>query len=261
MRVLAFLGGILFAFGAAAATYSIADLEALAKQEAWQELIDHAEDIAPSQRNEHWQMLVEKAGIGVLTGLDVDKVSFTGLGAADVLLRRFPQLKRSKPFMQKRADVGLRAFTRCFELTGDDNKDSDACAARLVGFSDGDPDNADLSRRAIALIAQHAHFSAAAAAPIYYRLIGRKKGAKECSDAGAKRAVIDALDLQRADPRVAQALEVASQYCWPEMQNELVDAIGRPHEVGHYFENSCGFLVEKKALGTLSTNRCKALPK
>jgi len=244
-----------------ASEYGMADLDALQKQGAWQELVDHAEDVPPSQRNAHWSQLVEEAATGVLAALYVDKVSISALGTADALTRRFPTLKKSKSFMAKRADVGVRAFTRCFELVKDDTDDATACADRLVGFSDGDPDNADLAQRALALIGQHLHYSTASPFPIYYRSIGGKKGAKDCKNASAKSAVIAALSLDKTDARVAEAREVASQTCWDQMKDELVDAVGNPQVGAHYFENACGFLVDKKALGTLQTNRCKALPK
>jgi hypothetical protein len=252
---------VLIAATVHAKTYELPDLDALEKQSSWQELLDHAEDIVPSQRNAHWAQLVEEAGTGVLAGLDTDKVSFTGLGAADELTRRYPQLKKSKAFMAKRAELGLRAFARCFELTDDSTSGVKACAERLAGFSDGDPDNVDLSRRAISLIDHHVRYHTAAAFSIYYRLIGKKKGAKECSNDGAKWAVIEALALDKADPRVAQAREVAQATCWDQMQDQIVDALTTPHDGAHYFENSCGFLVEKKALASLQTDRCKALPK
>jgi hypothetical protein len=241
--------------------YAMADLDALDKRASWDELINHAEDIPPSQRTDHWDQLVEHAGAGVLAGLDVDKVALSGLGTADGLTRRFPQLKKSKPFMQKRADIGLRAFARCFELVVEDS-DKEACATRLVGFSDGDPDNLDLARRAADLVLKHQR-APAAAVPFYYRLMAKKAKAKECSEDAAKRAVVAALDLPKEDPRVAQAREIASQLCWDAMQNAVVDEILREtsKQQHHYFENTCGFLVEKKALGNLQTNRCKALSK
>ena len=243
-----------------AKNYEMSDLEALDKQSAWQELVDHAEDIAPSQRNARWAALVEKAATGILAGLDADKVSLSGLGVADTLTRRYPQLKSSKPFMHERAEVGLRAFARCFVLTGDDNVDADACATRLVGFSDGDPGNADLTRRSIALIETHFHFTTASAFPLYDRLIGGNKGSKVCGEAGAKKATISALEGDRSDPRVRRAQQLASKLCWEQMKNELVDALDKPHAGAHYFENSCHFLVDNKALGNLQTSRCKALP-
>jgi hypothetical protein len=241
--------------------YAMADLDALDKRSSWDELINHAEDIPPSQRTDHWDQLVEHAGVGVVSGLDIDKVALSGLGVADGLTRRFPQLKKSKPFMQKRADIGLRAFGRCFELVTEDS-DKEACAARLVGFSDGDPDNRDLARRAADLVVKHQR-APAASVPFYYRLIAKKAKAKECSEDAAKRAVVAALDLPKDDPRVAQAREIGSQLCWDAMQNALVDEILRESakQQHHYFENTCGFLVEKKALGNLQTSRCKALPK
>ena len=250
---------LLIASTAHARVYELGDLDTLAKSSSWQELLDHAEDIAPSQRTGHWAQLVEEAAIGVVAGLDADKVAFTGLGTADDLTRRYPLLKKSRAFMAKRADVGLRAFARCFELTRRDATTTKACADRLAGFSDGDPDNVDLARRAIALIDANIHYRTAAAFSIYHRLIGITK--KECSNDAAKWAVIEALALDKTDPRVAQAREVASVTCWDQMQNQIVDALTTPHDGAHYFENSCGFLVAKKALATLQTNRCNALPK
>lgn len=251
----------LLASTAYARSYELSDLEALEQQSGWQELLDHADDVAPAQRSTRWMQLVEEAGVGLITGLDTDKLTFTGLGVADELTRRYPTLKTSKLFMAKRADIGLRTFTRCFDVASTDGAMAKMCGERLAGFADGDPDNVDLSRRAIAMIDSRIHFHTAAPFSIYYRLIGGKKGAKECANDGAKWAVIEALALDKTDPRVAQAREVASVTCWDQMQNQLVDALTSAHDGAHYFENSCGFLVDKKALASLQTSRCKALPK
>jgi hypothetical protein len=252
---------LLVATSVQAKSYDLADLETLAKQSAWQELLDHAEDVAPALRNDRWNKLVEDAGTNVLAALDTEKLTLAALATVDQLTHRYPMLAKSKPFMARRADIGMRAFTRCFEATGEDNEDADACAQRLGGFADADPDNADLARRAIALIEKYLHANTSSALPLYARLIAGKKGAKDCSSAGAKKAVITSLELEKTDPRVASARDIASRLCWDAMQNELVDALGQPHANPHYFENSCGFLVEKKALGNLMTKRCQALPK
>ena len=252
---------LLFATPVHAKSYDLTDLEALAKQSAWQELLDHAEDVAPAQRTDRWAKLVEEAGTNVLADLETEKLTISALVRVDELTHRYPMLKKSKPFMAKRADIGMRAFERCFAASGEDNADTEACAQRLSGFSDGDPDNAELARRAIALIEKHLTANTSSALPLYARLIGGKKDAKDCGSGGAKRAVITSLELDKTDSRVAAAQGIASKLCWDEMKEALVDALGQPHANPHYFENSCGFLVEKKALGNLMTKRCNALPK
>lgn len=253
------LAAIAFTAVARANNYDLADLDALAKQAAWQELLDHADNIAPSQRTAHWSELVEQAAVGMVSELDTERLTYTALPAVDELARRYPVLKHSKPFMAKRANVGLRVFTRCFDLAGDSGADAKMCGERLAGFADADPDNLELARQALGLIESRIHFRSAAPFTIYYRLIRNDK--KQCSNDGAKWAVIEALALDKSDARVAQARELASTTCWGQMQNQLVDALTTAHDGAHYFENSCGFLVDKKALATLQTNRCKALPK
>src|SRR5690349_11254437 len=72
------------------------DLQALVKQEQWDELLAHAKDIAPSKRDAAWSSAVEAGAVGMLGAFDVDDASpLAVLDAAERLVRAYPSLRTS----------------------------------------------------------------------------------------------------------------------------------------------------------------------
>src|SRR5580700_1594979 len=84
--------------------YTLADLKALAKQQAWSELVDHLEDIPPTNRDADWRAVAQQAGLGAL-GIAGRSGPVDGLSVSETLLDRYPVLKDSKDFMAKRATL------------------------------------------------------------------------------------------------------------------------------------------------------------
>ena len=108
-----------------AGSYEMKDLEALEKQESWQEALDHLGDIAPSKRDKTWERIAEKSAIGVMGAIDPSKEgSSRGYGSkvappralafADDFSAKYPVFKKSKTFMAARADAALKGFKYTF---------------------------------------------------------------------------------------------------------------------------------------------------
>lgn len=92
--------------------YSWDDLQALEKQEAWAELREHLEDIAPGERTQAWHSLVERAAVASL--VDDGNADPLAMGErADALARRYPSLKGSERFRAAAGDVAVRAVGSC----------------------------------------------------------------------------------------------------------------------------------------------------
>src|SRR5687768_5770635 len=87
------------------ATYELADLKALEKQQSWAELVEHLGDVLPSKRDKDWEGLAERAGASWLGTFDLKKpeTAEAPIDASDELIKRFPFLKQSRVFMTKRA--------------------------------------------------------------------------------------------------------------------------------------------------------------
>jgi hypothetical protein len=182
--------------------YGITDLEALAAQQGWRELVEHLGDIAPAERDERWQRLAERAATGHLETLARVNDRLGALAAAEGLPQRFPTLRRSAAFMQKRAEVGLAGFEACY-ATSQGGAD---CTGRLLGFVDDDADNAELMLRAGRLVIRRQF--AYVAAPFFRRAL-RDRAGPACEDRELGRAAAEALKLPKNDPLHADGAAIA----------------------------------------------------
>ncbi|MBL8741170.1 MAG: hypothetical protein JNK04_08755 [Myxococcales bacterium] len=87
--------------------YSWEDLRALESQEAWVELREHLEDLAPAERNDEWKSLVERTAVASLVEAETpDALALAE--RADDLARRYPSLKSSARFRAAAGDVTAR---------------------------------------------------------------------------------------------------------------------------------------------------------
>ncbi len=228
--------------------FSIDDLQTLDKQQAWQELFDHLGDIPPAKRDAKWQGFLERSALGILKAHEArveEAASF-----ADLVTRQYPQVKSSKAFMARRAEVGLRGLEACVNAEA-----IDSCLEGYLAFVDADPGNLDLAWRAGVLVAKGDH---AGAVPFFRRGLGGKKNAKLCGEPSLEVAVGSALSLDPKDPRVADAKLIGGDLCWDQLKEGLVGRFADGND--NYRRNSCGFLKTKKdALGPLSLRQCNAI--
>jgi hypothetical protein len=235
---------------ALAKKYSITDLSALEEQSSWAEIVEHLDDVPPSKRTGPWQKICEKATVEYLSALDTDREPFAALMAADGFTKRYPQLKKSAAFMEKRADVGLKGFELCFKSS----YSGEECHERLLGFVDADPKNASLALRAgkIVRLNQFAYV----AMPYFKRAIDRQADAKACADEDLRLAVVAALGLPPDDPRMKDARALASGSCFAALSDAVMEEFNKNTKGSYYFDNACGFLKAKGKLGELQSKQC-----
>jgi hypothetical protein len=228
--------------------YTLPDLRALAQRASWAELSDHLEDVAPSDRNAEWNALAQQTALGVLTGW-ANRSPSEGLAAAQALLERYPVLKESKDFMGRRATVGLQAFERCF----DRDASFELCAPHLKPFVMADPTDHDLAFRLGKLVPPRARGFHAVPA---FAVAIDKKGDARCQDADVRRAVMSGLALAKAghEDVVAQSIELASNLCFREMRQAIVDSMGTL--APDLFKNTCPFMKSQHVLSSLQTKLC-----
>jgi hypothetical protein len=66
------------------------------------------------------------------------------------------------------------------------------------------------------------------------------------------------LELSAGDPRIADAQAVASDMCWDQLKEAVIDRFIGDGPI--YRQNTCPFLLTKKgALSGLSTRQCQSL--
>jgi hypothetical protein len=229
----------------------LSDLQSLAQQRAWDELVDHLEDIPPANRDGAWRSLAQQAGLGALT-LAGRRGPSDGLYLSEALLQRYPTLKESKEFMSKRAELGAQAFERCFQKS----PRAEACATHLRAFVEADTSNQDLAFRLGKLLPQNAYGRLAVPA---YAVAIQKTDDPRCQDADVKRAVLSGLSLPKAgnEDVVAESIQLGGNLCWRALQSAITDRMGG--DSTDYLKNTCRFTLGRQALSSLLTKRCEAL--
>jgi hypothetical protein len=78
------------------------ELYKLAAHEAWLELSIRLETTPIAGRDAEWQALAEQAAVGVLVSVERRGEAFGGVMLAEAFLTKFPTLKTSAAFMNKR---------------------------------------------------------------------------------------------------------------------------------------------------------------
>ncbi|MCA9588261.1 MAG: hypothetical protein KC657_23220 [Myxococcales bacterium] len=98
-----------------ATRYSLGDLEALEAREAWEELVEHLEDVAPSERDPKWTTLVARAVFAHLQDKrrQTDMSPMVLAKRADDFLLRYPSLRESPDLLDLHADLGVAAVEVC----------------------------------------------------------------------------------------------------------------------------------------------------
>ncbi len=236
-----------------AADYGMADLQALEKQGSWEELVQHLSDIPPSKRDANWTGLAERSSAAYIGTIPItDEQPETAFGAIDKLLVRFPQLKQSKVFMAKRAEVGLKAFRfsygRYRHSAGDD-----PWLDQVKAFVAADSVNQDLPGRAGELVTSR--LVAQCAWPLFKTQLDRS-GAAFCKNAEFKKSIVAAfVDGVWKD----QIMDVADNKCWSDVKDGLLAELeGTPSKP--YKRLVCPLLKKKNALNAADTERCAPPP-
>ncbi len=184
--------------------YTLSDLRALESTKAWRELVEHLGDIAPAARDANWQALAEHGSTELLETLAIDQEPLHAAAVADELTKRFPTLTTSRSFMRKRAELGLRGFTACFQQS----RSGVACTERLLGFVRSDPENHELAMDAGRLVSQR-QFAYAAVPFFRVAVVGNADNGAMCDDEALKSATAAALtNLPGAHPLCADARKV-----------------------------------------------------
>ncbi len=83
--------------------YSLADLESLQKNQNWLELLEHIEDVSPSERNQQWEEMLIIATEKGFDFFEQDQYSYRMSWYTDRIISRYPQVRKDKAFMFKLA--------------------------------------------------------------------------------------------------------------------------------------------------------------
>lgn len=228
-----------------AKTYSLADLQALERQSAWDELLAHAEDIAPAQRNAAWNKLVEHAAIEQVRALATKTGAFEGSWSSQALVKRYPQLAQSKPFMQARADTAKIAAEECLR----ESYRGQHCIDGMTDFLKTPNTTPEVAFEFGKIVRRHQNHYVAA--PFFKWAIDRKSAAAKsdawCSDEDLNLAVKAALGLPPDYEGAAAGRSIAAGACWAGMKDSIRSTLEQD-ESGYFRDNACAVLKAKGAL-------------
>ncbi len=220
---------------------SLEELKALSQQKSHLELLERAEDVAPSARSDAWKELVAAAATQVIQSAARDeKHPFAAAAKSDALKARFPFLEQREPFTSARDEAVINALKSCndtpcldtFVLYEKTLSPAGSLAAgkamRRAGF---------VPYRPIAVFARAASNPAA------------------CSDADLADATIASLDTPEDSDTAKAGRQVAFESCWSALQPKLRAAMvgASPYRLA----NACKPMRAKKALSAIQDELCK----
>lgn len=232
-----------------AAKYTMDDLRALAESGSWAELLEHAEDVRPSERKAEWKGLLEKAAVGHIDSLLTQQKAGEALGASDAVRSRFGVLKDSKAFAEKRGAAGLAVHATCM----DDAYGAGRCVDSLIAFVEAEGNPPGLSRLAGKLLVERGRMRAPAA-PFFARAAAADKAV--CSDPSVAEAVLAAISQPPDYANTKAAAALAFEHCWPALEKSLWEAFYASG--GYESANLCaGFEKRKVKLRPFQAAYCQ----
>jgi hypothetical protein len=228
--------------------YSMADLRSLARSESWSELVQHIEDVRPSARNATWKRLLKKGATEYLRSLG-EQEQVVGLFLAERLRTRYPALRRHRPFMEARADVGIEAFPLCYRLRGYN------CTEELEKFMNGDPDNHELTFRAAKVLESHTTLSKSVT--FFLRAVEGSNKRAWCEDEHLGDAVVQG--LSRPEEAIATAAKkLAFDLCWEHGARKPVIKYFSAHPDSRLAQRMCEALAHRDgALSSFQASFCR----
>lgn len=234
--------------------YTMEDITALVENEGWQEILSHANDIAPRDRKDQWKKAVEAAGIGALENAKM-KNPQEAFGAAYSLPDQFPTLKKSKRFMKLRSSVGVESMDECFKQRYGIGQ----CMKILDSFLAADPKNADAHLKAGKMVRLRTT-PHASAAPYFAKALRAQKDKKAvrsyCADDDLRLAAISGLGQPSDWPQVKDANEIIFKHCYKELGDRAFEEF---LEGGTYVAlNTCDqWKKKKRKLSAFQKAHCK----
>ena len=229
--------------------YTMEDLKALVEQESWIEVLDHAEDVRPSQRGETWSEYLQTAAVGHLNALKDAGDPDRAMAASEELIVKHPILKRSRRYMTMRGRLGLDAMENCFRH----DQSGLTCSERLETFVKADPTNDNLAFEAgkLSRLRGSAHVSA----KLFAMAFKKKSRRQSCNDEQVALAIERVLSNTKEGDAVSAARKIAFDYCWPVLKDAVIDDF--LNAGSYYLSNTCADLKRKKVLTKFQLALCK----
>lgn len=234
-----------------AGSYEMKDLEALEKQESWQEAFDHLGDIPPSKRDKAWDRIAEKSAAAMLGKLDEKdergRAGYYGvrfeepraLTMSSAMTQQYPSLKKSKVFQQARIDAALKGYKNTYPFSRHSTSDDPWLDSLKKLVADDAGQTPDLDLRAGKLIT--GRLVAYIAIPFFKPALQRN--ASLCKDADVKSSIVSAItsNVWAADGKAM------GDRCFNDVKDGLVAEVTKKH-ADEQKKTVCPYLDAHKAM-------------
>jgi hypothetical protein len=184
----------------------MAELQALLKQESYDELLGKAQTVPATERNDEWLRVVSSAAVksSPKKQFKDGREAESYLANFDDLLRRYPMLKTSKEFMSHRAEQAKSAFLWTFSNYRHSGGDEE-WVPKVVEFVKLDTSTPGLAQKyANEVVLQRL---VASRGFDLFQLAFERDGDKVCADAGLAKTVVDLIDYDSYVPETQKLVE------------------------------------------------------
>lgn len=220
-------------------SYPLEELRALGSQAAWDELLLHAKDVAPSKRDDEWKRLVEQAAVGTLAAQAPESArdAELALAQAEQLLKAHPALKAAPTFLAARADLAVKGLAHTYGSSRHSAGD-DPWLAEVRRFAEQDSVTPGLAQR-LAKELVLPRLTASVAFPLY-RLALARDGAKVCAEPDTGKVLLATIE----DGSWAAEVKEAATTCWAQVKGPLLEGLkkGEPRGLVRY---GCKLIADK----------------
>jgi len=190
--------------------YTVTELEILARQQRWSEIIIHMAEVPVADRNKKFEKIVEEASIHYLEEAAREPGGMDGI--ANSLLQKYPFLRGSKAFMQKRALMGAEALDICYQV-----RPKEECMGRAIAFVNEDVTNREIREWV-------------------------------CNRPAFKQSLLTALHASDDKQRV-EAAQMVEKNCWAEMKTLVQNEFHKEKLPPRFLASACPVLKNKGSLG------------
>lgn len=229
--------------------YTLTDLEALVEAKSYQEAVEHLKDVRPSERKDKWLSLAIEASSGLLSSITGDHI-YTRVMMIEQIDDAYPQLLKAPKYLKARAELGLPAYTACFEQP----YVIDECVQHATKFLDKDASNTALAFGLGKALRRNAF--AYFASPFLARGLGKKPTEAQCKDEDLRLAAVGGLGLPEDHAALPASKQIASGPCFPQLKAAILKEFDEDSENGYTRRNACPILIAKKALSGERLRAC-----
>jgi hypothetical protein len=198
-------------------SYPLEELQALDAQEAWNELLSRALEVAPSKRDAQWQTLLDHAAIAKLAALEVtDQASAsTALRIADELMVTYPSLHKSRPYLDKRVELNVVALPMVLE-----SRQTGEWLARITKLAEHDAVTPRLAQR-LATEVVGKRLIPSTGLPLWFLALKRDGAEKVCGEPGLSKAVMEVV----ADGAGAEVKDLVMKTCQAQLRAPVMELV------------------------------------